>query len=358
MADVDCDLLCENGSRFPGLIYAKATQDEAGDYLGCRVTVCDASERRRADEITRQAHLRLEQRVAERTAELAFANRELAEKNRDNEMFVYSVSHDLRAPLVNLQGYSNELSIVLDELTALLDQPELPDEVRKHGKALVQDDAALSIRFIQKSVLRLSGIIDVLLRLSRVGRVEYRSQPVDLDAVVRNILDSSANVISEKKAQVTMRPLPKVLGDAQALDQLFGNLVDNAVKYADPQRPLEIEIGTTDDLGPSDEHPRRCRVVYVKDNGLGIPPSARDSVFRALQRAHPDVAPGEGIGLAIVQRIAERLGGRVWLESSEHQGTTFFVALLAAGKDPTDSPPAPPMPELVTPTITEVTHVD
>src|SRR5205823_9181041 len=125
---------------------------------------------------------RLEIRVVERTAELADANRLLEHRNQENEMFVYSVSHDLRSPLVNLQGFSQELSNVARDVRTLCDDSRIPAELRARGHDLIDGHMAESIRFIQTAVLRLSGIIDALLRLSRAGRVQYQMQDVDLTA--------------------------------------------------------------------------------------------------------------------------------------------------------------------------------
>src|SRR6202007_1792993 len=115
-------------------------------------------------------------------------------------------------------------------------------------------------------------------------------------------------------------------GDPQALEQLFANLVGNAVNYLDPQRPGRIEVGRSD--GPGDDA-TGLRTYYVKDNGVGIPAAQQAKVFLAFQRLHPEAAPGEGIGLALVRRVAERHGGKVWLASAAGEGSTFFVTLPA-----------------------------
>src|SRR5205823_6400983 len=143
----------------------------------------DVSERKRAEATIRRLHDGLELRVRERTAELEAVNRELSRQTRENETFVYSVSHDLRSPLVNLQGFSRELTLSAGELRELLGRPGVPDEVRQRALAVLDGDVAESTRFILSAVSRLAAIIDALLRLSRAGRLEYRLQPIDVNQI-------------------------------------------------------------------------------------------------------------------------------------------------------------------------------
>lgn len=246
----------------------------------------------------------------------------IAEKNRENEMFIYSVSHDLRSPLVNLQGFSQELRLAAGELRGILDSAGLPEPTRAHALALVDQDIRGSIQFIQTAVARLSAIIDALLRLSRAGRVEYSRQPVDVAAAVRRIIDALNATIAERGARVeVVGTLPAAWGDPTAVEQVFANLISNAVNYLDPARPGIIEVGA---LQPG---PGPSRTYYVKDNGRGISEASMGKLFQAFQRFHAGAAQGEGIGLAMVRRIVERHGGRIRAESRPDVGTTFFVEL-------------------------------
>ncbi|HEX4150289.1 MAG TPA: response regulator, partial [Pirellulales bacterium] len=150
----------------------------------------------------------LERRVQERTAQLAKANLDLAQQTQENELFVYSVSHDLRSPLLNLQGFSSELALVGEELHALLADERIPGEVRQQSGALIDGSMADAVRFIQSGVLRLSRIIDALLRLSRAGRIEYQWQLVDLPRIVQGVVESLANTIAQRGAAVLVHELP------------------------------------------------------------------------------------------------------------------------------------------------------
>jgi signal transduction histidine kinase len=258
----------------------------------------------------------------------------LGQQKQENEMFVYSVSHDLRSPLVNLQGFSEELSLSCGDLRELFRRDDVPEPVRRRGMQLMDRDIEESIRYIQAAVGRLARIIDALLRLSRAGRVEYQWQEVDLSATVGKIIAALHDTITAKGAQVAVGQLPPAWGDPTALEQVFANLIGNAVQYLDPDRTGRIEI---EGAGPDDAG---LRVYRVRDNGLGIPEAYHQRMFTAFSRFHVGAAQGEGIGLALVRRMVERHGGRIWLESSPGAGTTFFVALpMVPAAAPGDGPP-------------------
>ncbi|MFM0369280.1 sensor histidine kinase [Paraburkholderia aspalathi] len=269
---------------------------------------------------------RFQSDLARRTSELARINETLRQQTQENEMFIYSVSHDLRAPLVNLQGFSKELIRACDELRVVLRQSSLATEARQRIERVVDEDIGEALHFLQTAVLRASHIIDALLRLSRVGRVEYRQQKVEVRDIVPRVVDAMQGSIRARRANVIVEDLPAVWGDPTALEQVFANLIGNAVNYLDPTREGRVEIGTT----PAPPGVHSLRIFYVRDNGLGIPAVALPRLFNAFQRLHGNVAAGEGIGLALVRRVVERHGGRVWAESKEGIGTTFYLSLPEA----------------------------
>jgi PAS domain S-box-containing protein len=305
----------KDGSEFPADV--SISRHSAGGRMFLTAIVRDATERMQARDAILRLNAELERRVEERTAELVEANRQLQRQSEENETFVYSVSHDLRAPLVNLEGFSKELRIVCDELRKLLSDPTIPEDVRRKAEQLIRHDMDEPLDYIHAAVARLSRIIDALLRLSRAGRVEYMPQRVDVTALVRRILESLRGTINERQAEVVVGHLAPAWGDPVAIEQVFANLIGNALKYLDPARPGRIEVGRrqTPD-GPA---------YFVSDNGLGIPVSYLPQLFHAFRRLHPDVAGGEGMGLAIVRRVVERHSGCVWAESELGNGTTFFV---------------------------------
>jgi len=312
----------KDGTRFWANAVITPVTDAAGRLIGYSKISRDLTERKRAEDEVRQLNADLEVRVQSRTEELATANRDLAHRNAENEMFVYSVSHDLRSPLVNLQGFSKELEKACRGLGELLVTEGVPAEVRSRGEALLGGKVAKSVGFIQSAVLRLSNIIDALLRLSRAGRVEYRWEVVDVRGVTAQVVNAAQTTITERVATVEVGNLPPAWGDRTAIEQLFANLIGNALAYLDPTRPGRIEVGA---VGASPG----SHTYYVRDNGLGIAEAHRPKIFQPFQRAHPGVGSGEGLGLAIVARVVERHRGRVWVESAPGVGSTFFVTLPA-----------------------------
>ncbi|HLX12989.1 MAG TPA: ATP-binding protein [Bacteroidota bacterium] len=238
-------------------------------------------------------HEDLEQRVIQRTAELEMANKEL-------EAFSYSVSHDLRAPLRHLGGFAELLREKCN------DQQD-PNIVRYTG-------------IISDSAKKMAKLIDELLEFSRMGRSEMKTQVVELDDLVAEVVGEAKSGIGERKISWNIRPLAKTMGDYAMLKLVFQNLISNAIKYTGKADDAAIEIG----LVPE---PNRI-VCYVKDNGAGFDMRFIDKLFGVFQRLHRlDEFEGIGIGLANVRRIVERHGGKVWAEGEVGKGATFYVSL-------------------------------
>lgn len=274
-----------------------------------------------------EAEASYKREIESRAEELSRVNEHLRQQTQENEMFVYSVSHDLRSPLVNLQGFSRELGLGAKDLQDTLADERVPQDVRGKVTAVLEQDMGSSIKFIQTAVSRSSAIIDALLRLSRAGRVEYKSVEVDVALIVRRVVDAMRDTIDRKGAQMRVARLEPCLGDTTAVEQIFGNLIGNAVNYLDPSRPGKIEVGMLEAPATSGR-----RTYFVRDNGLGIPSAYLGKVFVAFQRLHGEVAKGEGIGLALVRRVVERHGGAVRVESTVGVGTTFYVELPAVAE--------------------------
>jgi signal transduction histidine kinase len=279
---------------------------------------------------------RFKAELQQRADELGVVNENLRQQTQENEMFIYSVSHDLRSPLVNLQGFGKELRHACDDLGETVAASALPEAEKKRIGEILKSDIGESLRYLQTAVMRASNIIDALLRLSRAGRVEYSKVKVDVATVVGRVVDAMQGTIKERGAEVVVKGLKPVAGDATAVEQVFGNLVGNAVNYLDAKRAGRIEVGMVESGSQKSEVGSQkaeggmgMHVYYVKDNGMGIPKAYMGKMFTAFQRLHGNAVKGEGIGLALVRRMAERHGGRVWVESEEGIGTTFFVSLPA-----------------------------
>jgi signal transduction histidine kinase len=285
----------------------------------------------------------LKEKLEARAEELSRLNDDLRQQTQDNEMFIYSVSHDLRSPLVNLQGFSRELQLSCDELRLTLADAQVSVQERSRLEQVLDGDVRESLHYLRAAVARSALIIDALLRISRAGRLEYHWQRVEVGRVVERVVKRLQAALAERGAELYLEALPPARGDPDAIEQIFTHLIGNAVNYLHPDRPGRIEIGVlalpqaaSADAG-TDAPPNRAEAAtvspthtyYVRDNGLGIPAASMPKMFNAFQRLHGNVAQGDGIGLAVVRRIAERHGGRVWVESVENAGATFFVSLPA-----------------------------
>ncbi|SDE07782.1 sensor histidine kinase [Paraburkholderia lycopersici] len=279
----------------------------------------------------------LKAQLQARAADLASANEHLRQESQDNEMFIYSVSHDLRSPLVNLQGFSKELQVSCVDLRAQIDAAGLPEPEHRAMAEVLDGDIDESLRFLLQAVARAAAIIEALLRISRAGRLEYRWQRVNVARLVERVLGGLAGELAQA-ARIDVLELPPAWGDPAALEQIFGNLIENALRHLDTTRQGRVEIGALEASAGAGKGSggeagggtgERTRTYYVRDNGVGIARAYLPKLFRAFQRLHGGESPGQGTGLALARRIAERHGGHIWVESTEGAGSTFFVALPA-----------------------------
>jgi len=310
----------KDGSEFP--IEITISRSGAGGDTLFTAIIRDVTERKQYEETILRLNQGLEARVRERTEELAERNLQLLQKNEEIETFVYSVSHDLRSPLVNLEGFSEELALTVRDLRKMLGDDRTPVDVRQKAEAILEGGMMESVQFIRAAMGRLSRIIDALLRLSRAGRVEYHARFVNPTPIARRVVASMHRTVEERGAIVVVDELPPAWADPLAIEQVFANLIGNALVYLDPSRPGRIEVGVHEE-----ESGDEFVTYYVRDNGLGIPAAYLPRLFRAFQRLHADRAQGEGMGLAIVRRVLERVGGRIRAESTPGEGSTFYFTL-------------------------------
>lgn len=252
-------------------------------------------------------------------AALDLAVRELKIKNRDLEQILYVASHDLRSPLVNIQGYSKELGNLLEELAALVPSNLLNDLVQEKFERLRQKDIPDSLSFILRGVRKMDTLISGLLRIARLGKQSLRIQVLDMNALVSNVVLLQKFRLQQTGLSVECENLPECPGDAVQINQVFSNLLDNAIKYRDPQRSKSITIGG--------KFVEDFVCYWMQDDGIGICPEHQPKIFEIFHRLNPSDSDGEGIGLNIVQRILERHGGHLKLQSEPLVGSRFEIYL-------------------------------
>jgi len=266
---------------------------DTGKPLRLTGTTQDVTERSRVREQIQRLNEELEGRVAERTAQLEAANRDL-------EAFAYSVSHDLRAPLRAINGYAEIL--------------------KEESEASLNEMGRTSLERIAWSVLRMDGLIDGLLALSRLGRRTTEIEQISPRAIVEEALEEVGIGHGGPGVEVVVGDLPKCRADAGLLRQVFVNLIGNAVKFSRERDPARIEIGCRKTDGE--------KVWYVRDNGIGFDMRHAPKIFDVFQRLTTvEAYEGTGVGLAIVDRIIRRHGGRIWAESAPNKGASFYFTL-------------------------------
>jgi len=279
-----------------------------------------------AEALLRDNNLNLEATVNERTADLREANDEI-------QRFAYIVSHDLRSPLVNIMGFTSELEELRADIfrriaalgRATATASPVPVVASEAESVLEGEDQQLSqdfseaLGFIKSSIAKMDRLISAILNLTREGRREFEPERTDTSELIEGIVATVAHQAAEAKAQIRIEPLPAIVSDRFALEQIFSNLIDNALKYLKPGVPGEISVRGRTKLG--------FAIFEIADNGRGIDPKDHQRIFDLFRRAGTQDKPGQGIGLAHVRALVRRLGGTMSVQSELHSGSTFTITL-------------------------------
>jgi len=282
--------------------------------------------RDQAEALLRDNNLNLETTIDERTADLREANNEI-------QRFAYIVSHDLRSPLVNIMGFTSELEELRTDIfrrIATLIQAagpappvavgagETEPGLEAEDKQLSQDFSE-ALGFIKSSIAKMDRLITAILNLTREGRREFEPVRIDTGELIEGIVATVAHQAAKAEAQIRIGPLPAIVSDRLALEQIFSNLIDNALKYLKPGVPGDISVRGRTKLG--------FAIFEIADNGRGIDPKDHQRIFDLFRRAGAQDKPGQGIGLAHVRALVRRLGGTMSVASELHSGSTFTITL-------------------------------
>ena len=244
---------------------------------------------------------------------------DLAEKTKELEQIIYTTSHDLRSPLVNIQGFTRELEESYKKLHAVLNSETVPPKLKRRLASALDGDFPLAFQHILASSARMESLLSGLLKLSRMGRANLDIEKLDMSKLISEVISSLEFQIRETGATVEIGELPPCCGDETQIYQVFSNLLGNALKFLDPKRRGVIIIS-----GKKEKE----QVVYcIKDNGIGIAEKDKDAIFEIFLKLNPDDKRGEGLGLTIVRKILDRHGGKVLVESEPGKGSKFYVSL-------------------------------
>ena len=245
---------------------------------------------------------------------------QLAAKNEELEQIIYVASHDLRSPLVNIDGYSKEIEYTVEDLTQILSNTPATKGI-EGVKEIIEQEIPQAIKFIRTSSAKMDKLLSGLLHLSRTGRASLHIECVNMKQLMSEVVDSFEFQIKTAGVQLIIEDLPTCQADRDQLNQVFSNLLDNALKYLDPDRAGSIRITGKAEKDQS--------VYCFEDNGIGIDPQHLSQIFEIFHRLTPTHCQGEGLGLTIVKRITGRLKGSVEVESTPGVGSRFMIAFPA-----------------------------
>jgi PAS domain S-box-containing protein len=275
--------------------------DKLGKIKGASMISLDITDRKKSEE------------------KVVLLNKELTEKNRELEHIIYVTSHDLRSPLVNIQGFSKELELAFNQLQIIFNQAHFKDTDQKLTKAIFEKDIQESLQYISASITKMDLLLKGLLKLSRLGRISLSIKIINMNQLIKDILKTFEFKFQENDIEIQIETLPSCIGDENQINQVFSNLIDNAIKYRQPNIRGLIQIHGS--------IRGRESLFCVEDNGVGIAPENQFKIFEIFNRLNPKENAGEGLGLTIAKKIIDRHSGKIWVDSTAGKGCKFFVLI-------------------------------
>ncbi|MCE5185609.1 MAG: PAS domain S-box protein [Planctomycetaceae bacterium] len=310
VADEEWTVVHPDGIRVETLCNAGPIYNAAGTIIGGVMIWQDITGRKRNEQFLQQSRRKL-----------LDLKEQLESKNKEMESIIGTVSHDLRSPLVSIQGFSKEIQLSIETVQRLLRQAHLSEPPAAQIDSIFSRDISEFLTFIKTSASAMDRLVKSLVKVARIGMAELNPEEIDMDELVSNVTGAMGFAIKQAGVNLDVQPLPDCFADIQQITQVFANLLDNAIKYRQPDRLGRIRVhGETEG---------DCSVYIVQDNGIGIAPEYQEKVFNLFDRISQQPG-GEGIGLAMVKRMVERNGGCVHLSSIPGQGTVFKIYLPAS----------------------------
>lgn len=302
--NLEYTLMHKDGYRIDVILNASSRFDRQGNFVSTRGSVLNITARKHAE----QARHRL--------------IKECEVKHQELESILYAASHDLRSPLVNIHGFSHQLSESCDLVRAALTGEKKNANMEKAVEVALNKDIPDALDFILTSTTKMDSLLSGLLDVCRLNTATVKIEPIDMDAMMADVVASIGYQIEKAGVKVDIEPLPHCLGDTSQINRVFTNLLTNALKFLRESGPGHIRIYGRNQGNQS--------IYGVEDNGIGIAPEHLEKIFEIFYQLEPQERRGEGIGLAIVRRIIDRHNGKVWVESKVGVGSKFFVALPGA----------------------------
>jgi PAS domain S-box-containing protein len=342
--DIEMMIIPKGKPAITVIASAQPIYAESGEMLGAVGVIHNISDLKLAKDQLRIANEELEDKVRQRTSDLNDSNESLqiaiedhrlteqdrerlikvlADKTKEMESLLRIVTHDLRSPLINIQGFSKELASECKHIKRILSKIQMGKEESNIVSAAIEENIPEAIDYITKSVEKMDRLLGGLSQLSRSTSITLNIESLEMNSLTQNVIEACRFQAKKVEAAIDCDALPDCMGDERQIDQVFSNLINNAIKYLDPEKKGIIRITGSTENGMS--------IYCVEDNGIGIPENHKDKVFQIFHRVNSKCpAAGEGLGLSTVKMIVQRNNGTVWLESEEGKGSKFYVSLPVA----------------------------